>query len=417
MKVLLTEKLNVGDLILTTTSSPISQAIRLATKGDISHAMLYVDTCSVVDATLEGVQARNTQRILLENDRAVHVLRLKDKASSQEIISVCDYVRARIGTQYSVKEAIRSGIGGSDTWTRKQFCSRLVAQAYASVGIHLVADENFCSPNDILESNLLKEIYDVTRAANEDDLRITDVTDKTQLMRDATNKLLKCTRAKNKTIEDINDILAHLQNTPSDDDYFHNALIESGYLTVWQRDIDECFWRYDLATLEAMPATDKVKSYCLNTLNDVGRSRRRCALNASGHDRLFQRFPLKTFKALRDLDALLLDLLHARRYTAATWLSRHAPNALQPIIHVPHTPEWFIEYEIEEPDRAALTRIVLSSVGREDVCSICGDDPAADYRMAGFILPGILTCTLRLCEDCLKIRTMQFDEMYVPLQL
>ena len=416
MKVLINEKLEVGDIILTTSSSPISQAIRLATKGDISHAMLYVDACSVVDATLEGVQARNTQRILIDDDRAVHVLRLKKSLSTHDIIAVCDFVRARIGTQYSVKEAIRAGTGGSDTWSRKQFCSRLVAQAYSSVGTQLVRDRNYCSPNDILGSPLLQNVTDVTRPANEDDLRFADVTDKTQLMRDATNKLLKRARAKNQTIEDINDILSHLQAHPSDDNYFHNALVESGYLIVWQRDTDECFWRYDLAALEAMPATDKVKAYCLNILNDAGQTRRRCALNAAGQDQLFQKFPLKTFEALRDLEALLLDLLHARRNVAATWLSRHAPDVLEPIIHVPHTPEWFREFELEEPIKTALTRTLLSVMGRDDVCGICGDDPAADYRRAGPILPGILTCTLRLCDDCVRLRKEHHYELYVPFQ-
>jgi cell wall-associated NlpC family hydrolase len=49
-----------GDIVLTTTTAAISKAIRMATRSDISHAMVYVENCSVIDATGEGVHARNT---------------------------------------------------------------------------------------------------------------------------------------------------------------------------------------------------------------------------------------------------------------------------------------------------------------------------------------------------------------------
>src|SRR5690606_28294868 len=55
-----------GDIILTTTTAAASRAIRVATRSDISHAMVYVQNCSVIDATGEGVHARNTQRIFFE---------------------------------------------------------------------------------------------------------------------------------------------------------------------------------------------------------------------------------------------------------------------------------------------------------------------------------------------------------------
>jgi hypothetical protein len=53
--------LRPGDIILTTTTAAVSMAIRVATGSDISHAMVCVEDRSVIDATGEGVQARNTQ--------------------------------------------------------------------------------------------------------------------------------------------------------------------------------------------------------------------------------------------------------------------------------------------------------------------------------------------------------------------
>lgn len=56
----------------------------------------------------------------------------------------------------------------------------------------------------------------------------------------------------------------------------------------------------------------------------------------------------------------------------------------------------------------------LSLAGRDDVCSICGDDPATDYKLASDqMTPGIIA-TLRLCDDCLRIRRSMYSENFVP---
>jgi hypothetical protein len=59
MKRLNDASLKLGDIVLTTTTAAVSKAIRAATRSDISHAMVYVEDRSVIDATAEGVQARN----------------------------------------------------------------------------------------------------------------------------------------------------------------------------------------------------------------------------------------------------------------------------------------------------------------------------------------------------------------------
>jgi hypothetical protein len=66
-----------GDIILTTTAAAVSKAIRWGTKSDISHAMICVQHGSVIDATSEGVHARNTQRLFFEDGCALHVLRFE----------------------------------------------------------------------------------------------------------------------------------------------------------------------------------------------------------------------------------------------------------------------------------------------------------------------------------------------------
>src|SRR5262249_42922453 len=78
---------------------------------------------------------------------------------------------------------------------------------------------------------------------------------------------------------------------------------------------------------------------------------------------------------------------------------------------VPHTSEWFEDLMLRDVQQAMHTGAIIQAAGREDVCSICGDDPAKDYNArsgAGFV-------TLRLCADCLMIRAAQHGDYFVPI--
>ncbi len=108
--------LNPGDIVLTTTKSAVSKAIRIATYSDISHAMVYVEDRSVIDATGEGVHARNTQRLFFDEESAVHVLRLRDGISDKQLIALISHLRGHVGTQYSAREAMLTVLGGADQW-------------------------------------------------------------------------------------------------------------------------------------------------------------------------------------------------------------------------------------------------------------------------------------------------------------
>jgi hypothetical protein len=49
--------LQIGDIVLTTTTAKMSKGIRSFTRSDISNVMVYVEAYSVIDATGEGVHA------------------------------------------------------------------------------------------------------------------------------------------------------------------------------------------------------------------------------------------------------------------------------------------------------------------------------------------------------------------------
>jgi hypothetical protein len=120
--------------------------------------MVYIEDRSVIDATSEGVQARNTQRLLFEDGCMIYALRLRDGVSADQLRAICMFFRSKISTQYATKEAIRVVFGGGHEWTKKQFCSRLVAQAFEAAGLMLVGNPNFCAPADLKSSPLLIEV-------------------------------------------------------------------------------------------------------------------------------------------------------------------------------------------------------------------------------------------------------------------
>lgn len=83
------------------------------------------------------------------------------------------------------------------------------------------------------------------------------------------------------------------------------------------------------------------------------------------------------------------------------------------IYHTPHTPDWFKALGAFNPMQAAQTQQMVTMAGSDEVCSVCGDDPAADYQIVANSLPANAVATIRLCDDCLGIRTAA-GEHYAP---
>lgn len=272
--------------------------------------MVYVDPCSVVDATGEGVHARNTQRMFFPEKCATHVLRLQEPLSKDEREAVCTYVRGRVGTEYSVKEAAATWFGGRDNWSSKQFCSRLVAQAFASIGRFLVADPDFCSPEELRQSPLLAAVSAATeQIAARDVERWRNDRDMTQVTRDVTNTLLNGIRKKNKDIQDLNDVDTHLIAHPEDDAYYADLLEKTGYLTMWRAEMRKNPWQYDVEALKATGWPDEqIESYCHLVLETADNGGKRYHNNKAGYLYLLNEHGLRSFQLLSSLYQTLCDL-------------------------------------------------------------------------------------------------------------
>lgn len=138
--VLSRETLNISDVIhdvARVKDVGQSKVIRMVT-GPYSHAMLYFKQ-SIIHAEKPGVYAKNPQRVSVAAKDDLLVLRHPELTQLQQQ-GIEQYCRLRVGSLYDAKAAfmvpIKKRIDHADD--ARQFCSRLVAKAYESVGIKLV---------------------------------------------------------------------------------------------------------------------------------------------------------------------------------------------------------------------------------------------------------------------------------------
>jgi hypothetical protein len=312
-----------------------------------------------------------------------------------------------VGAQYSKREAIRTVLGGAHAWTKKQFCSRLVAQAYAAVGIDLVDDANYCSPANIKDSPALVQVPDPTVAVTAEEAAHWESSlDMPQMMRDATNAVLDAARSRNAMIQSFDDLNRHLMATPGDDAFICDALVSSGYLTLWAIEQSRHPWQYDLALMEAAAAREGgIEEYCWSVLSNEATGPNRYVVNRGGYAEMAKVFRLGAFERLAELYDRLAHLHRTRVEVASVWLeARGLVEPAEDVVFRPHTAEWFAALSVWDPTQAAMTRQIIAMAGGSEVCSVCGDDPAHDYRLPTLYRAAGGVDTLRLCDDCLGIR-------------
>jgi len=272
MKRIKGELLQPGDIVLTADSGKTSKIVRRGSKGEVSHAMICVQHSSIIDSTGIGVQARNIQRELYDEDARIVVLRLRERPSDARLGTVLDFARSEIGTRYSKAEAIRSVAGVRKPRTARQFCSRLVARAYASAGISLVADPDYCTPEEVRLSPMLIELDDMTEDVSEAELAAWAARpNPIAAMQDSQNAVLEAARRLDPTIENFNDLDQMVHAHPEWDAEIARAYRESGHLDLWRSDFAINAWHYDVDQMEAITSaaiSEDLRSYCVSTISE-----------------------------------------------------------------------------------------------------------------------------------------------------
>lgn len=414
------ESLQPGDIVLTATSGKVSKVVRRATKGDVSHAMICVQHGSTIDSTDDGVQASNIQRELYGIDDTVCVLRLRERPDEFAMHRVVEFARSEIGTRYSKIEAARTVMGGPRPRSRQMFCSRLVARSYATAGIQLVADPDYCSPDDLRLSPLLFEVPDILEVVTERELAAWEARpDPIAAMQQAQNGILAVARAIDPSVENFNDLDAFVQAHPEHDEVIAAAYRDTGYLEIWRNDFAVNPWHYDVNEMEAATSDRTIaemREYCIGVIGEFHIGGLRFAVNLAHYERTMGAGPRLTTAQLLHLYRQLVRNDHMRRTVALRWLRHHYPadakSALQRI--VPHSELWFSIIDRVEPRLGALARANIQSAGTDAGCSSCGD-PADDYLIVNGAeaMPGVPS--LRLCPDCVAIRS-GYGEIFAPIE-
>ncbi|MBD1844532.1 N-acetylmuramoyl-L-alanine amidase [Cyanobacteria bacterium FACHB-63] len=169
--------LKIGDIILSTTNSWISDAIRQVTQAPISHAMIYIGNDQVVEAIGSGVTLRSLTEAV--SGATVAVAFRVPGLTSEQGLRVRDFVGRQLDRSYSywgiVRQAlfqldravwcdgksgeeydrcirwigrVNLGTDSNDTF----FCSQLVLAAYADAGVPLTSSPpNWNSPGDLAD--------------------------------------------------------------------------------------------------------------------------------------------------------------------------------------------------------------------------------------------------------------------------
>ncbi|MBD9658514.1 YiiX/YebB-like N1pC/P60 family cysteine hydrolase [Pantoea sp. PNT03] len=253
MYVISINELEKGDILLTAENSATSKVVRKSTGSSFSHTILYIGSGTYIHSDANGVHSGNMQRLLFDTPENVTILRVA--GSPDQLRKACMFARLKIGTKYSIRNAINSKLK-TTTKERKnrQFCSRLVVQSYESAGIKLVENTSFCTPQEILESKLVQKTSVKIRKATIEEVAISQSKNPLNKQSSIINGILRKVRTITKEdIQTLEQVTHHLINNPKDDREISDVYKRSGYLTMWKYDIEENPWRYDGKKLLEIP--------------------------------------------------------------------------------------------------------------------------------------------------------------------
>jgi len=254
-------ELENGDILLTSENSATSKVVRKSIGSDFSHAILYVGSSSYIHSDANGVHSGNLQRLLFDSAENVTVLRIT--CSPVMLNQVCMFARSKIGTKYSVKDAVNAKLKLSKKANEnRQFCSRLVVQAYEYAGVKLVENTSFCTPQEIFESKITRVISAKVRKATDEEIDFANSVNPLERQSSITNEILsKVRKVTKQDIQTLDQITQFIINNPEYDMEISDIYKESGYLTMWEYEITKNAWRYDgrIFLKITLPANELIK--------------------------------------------------------------------------------------------------------------------------------------------------------------
>jgi hypothetical protein len=155
-----TSKLELGDIVLSTTTQFGSRVIRWATRGTVSHAAIHVGGGFLIEAVGEGVRKAHVRSFTFPGDRFVHILRPKRIAARASIERATRIARTLVYRPYSTWDAIASVMPVLHRPSKLgRFCSQIVAESYAAAGAPIInALPHAVTPAMLLKSPHLQDV-------------------------------------------------------------------------------------------------------------------------------------------------------------------------------------------------------------------------------------------------------------------
>ena len=313
--------LKKGDIILERRNNRKDSLIEKQTGFKYTHAMLYVGG-TLIEAEGLGVQSSNPQRHIYDYEDDFVVLR-PSNATKKQIESACMYARSLVGTEFS-NLAARASLQGKVLEPHKQYCSRLVAEAYESANYKIVSSPSSCKPSDIFESSSLKKITNLWRVATDEDLGIVDskgimssseseINAETNYQADNTGDLLKQIRecVNDDKVQSLSDIIEYIIENQHFDDRIATIIENSDYFVQWERYKKEKPEEFD-CNLFIQKYGDKSVYAAHSLLYSMNEPLRIWEINLNIYDKLYNSYQLETFRVFKELYEHLIEWANER---------------------------------------------------------------------------------------------------------
>lgn len=284
-------KLQAGDIFLTTQKHIVSKAIKVFTASDYSHAMLHVGDGSYIHSDGDGVHSGNVQRLLFDDVNYIQVLRLKEDVDRKLIDAACAFARNEVGKQYSVKDAINTKNPlAKKAITNRQFCSRLVAQSFESVGLNLVGNSSYCTPKELDDSELTIRVSGCVRKATDAEIDFANSENPLEKQSNITNSIFtKIRGVTGQDIQTFEQLSNYLLENNKYDRKITDVIKKSGYLFMWQHDLSANPWRYSQELFMSLPVPKEQLNQIAETeLNSAINTKKRYVLMHDQFMRIWQ---------------------------------------------------------------------------------------------------------------------------------
>mgnify|MGYP001207047398 CR=1 FL=1 len=272
MYILKPELLVKGDVILCRFDDELSKRVMKSSNSKFSHAMLYWKNSSILESADQGVHSENIQRILFDNQDDVVVLRLKTPESKRKIDSIILNASTFVGTAYSYFEACRTKIKNLEIAQEpnRQFCTRFIAQSFAKSGLEIVANPDYCTPEEVLNSNLFERIEGVLKTPTSKEWKILETASLTESQRIITNDLLEEARhIASEDIQTLEQLCQFLIDHPNYDTELLKSLEGSGYLDLGLEAFVKVPWLFNESAFHDFLQTESSKEQTCRKIVEI----------------------------------------------------------------------------------------------------------------------------------------------------